>query len=141
MSGGPVTARYATALFELAREKGLLERVEADVELLAGELADARVAAFLFDARVPEADKRRRLETLASRLHPLSANFLRLLHDKGRLEVLRGLRAAFRRQLNQERNATEGQVESARPLGPAELASIAGALSHLLEASGLQVGR
>lgn len=132
MIAGSVTARYAAALFELAREQGLLERVAQDVDLLGAELDDPAVAAFLFDARVPVERKRRQLESLAVRLHPLTANFLRLLQDKKRLEVLRGLRGAFRRDLNRERNATEGYVESARPLGAAELASLAAALGGLL---------
>jgi len=132
MNGGPVTGRYARALFELAREKGALERVEADVERLAVELAQAPVATWLFDARVAASEKRARLEGLARLLHPLTASFLRLLQERNRLDVLRDLRRAFRQHVLADRNATEGWVESPRPLGPGELVQLAAALGRLL---------
>jgi F-type H+-transporting ATPase subunit delta len=132
VSAGPVAMRYATALFELAREKGVLERVEADVARLDAELSGPGGSAWLFDARVSEADKRRRLEGLAAGLQPLTANFLRLLLDKRRIGVLREIGAAFRRNLLAERNASEGVVETPRPLGAGEMAELSVALGRLL---------
>jgi F-type H+-transporting ATPase subunit delta len=132
MSFSQVSGRYATALFELAREKGVLERVQADVERLGRELADREVAAFLNDARVPLERKRARLETLQGALHPLTMDFVRYLLDKRRLEVLRELQAAFKASLLRERNAVEGVVESPRPLGQGELAELAVALGARL---------
>jgi len=132
VSVGPVAMRYATALFELAREKGVLERVEADVAKIDRELAAPGVSAWLFDARVSEADKRKRLEGLAAGLQPLTANFLRLLLDKRRIGVLREIGAAFHRNALDERNATEGVVESPRPLGAGEMAELSAALGRLL---------
>lgn len=132
MSAGPVALRYATALFELAREKGVIERVEADVERIAREVADPASAGWLFDARVSEPEKRRRLELLGAQLHPLTANFLRLLLDKRRIGVLREIGAAFRRNVLSERNASEGVVETPRALGAGELAELAVALGRLL---------
>jgi len=132
VSAGPVAMRYATALFELAREKGVLERVEADVARIDATLAAPGGSTWLFDARVSEADKRRRLDELAVGLQPLTKNFLRLLLDKRRIGVLREIGAAFRRNVLAERNATEGVVESARPLGPGEMAELSAALGRLL---------
>lgn len=132
MSVGPVTQRYATALFELAREKGVLERVEADLARLDAELAAPGGATWLFDSRVSEADKRKRLEGMAAGFQPLTANFLRLLLDKRRLGVLREIRAAFHRNVLAERNASEGVVETPRPLGAGELAELSVALGRLL---------
>ncbi len=130
---GPVAARYATALFELAREKGALERVEADVEILARELDGSSAAgSALFDRRTPPDERERLLEGLCKRLHPLSASFVRLLRDKRRLEVLRELHGAFRQNLLRERGAAEGEAISARPLSPAALSELGRALSGLL---------
>jgi F-type H+-transporting ATPase subunit delta len=128
----PVTARWAQALFELAAEKNALERVERDVEFLAAELAAPHVAEHLFDARVPREVKRGRLERLKPHLHPLSYNFLCLLHDRGRLEVLRDLGPAFKALALARRGAVEGVVETARPLGAGELDSLSRALSRRL---------
>jgi len=131
VKGGLVTTRYATALFELARDKGALAEVGADVEQLARELASGALAP-LFDARVAHEDKRKRVDALAAKCQRLTANFLRLLLDKRRLEVLRDLPAAFRRCALAERGAVEGHVESPRPLGQGELAELAVAVKSVL---------
>jgi F-type H+-transporting ATPase subunit delta len=128
----PVTARWARALFELAAEKGALERIERDVEFLAAELAAPPVAARLFDARVPREVKRGRLERLRPHLHPLTYNFLCLLDDRGRLEVLRDLGPAFKALSLARRGVVEGVVETPRPLGAGELDALSRALSQRL---------
>lgn len=131
MKGGLVTTRYATALFELARDKGALAEVEADLTVLARELASGALAP-LFDARVAFEDKRKRVEALAGRAHRLTANFLRLLLDKRRLDVLRELPAAFRRCALAERGTVEGVVETPRALGQGELAELSVAVKSVL---------
>jgi F-type H+-transporting ATPase subunit delta len=128
----PVTARYADALFELAREQGELDRVGRDVEFLGEELAHPASAAWLFDARVPLEKKRAQLAKLTPHVHALTDNFVGLLLDKRRLEVLRALPLAFRRRALAERGAVEGVVESARPLGAGEMAQLAATLGGLL---------
>ena len=120
MKIGLVTARYATALFELARDKGALAQVQSDVDRLAREPGLSE----LFDARVGETDRRKRIDALASKSSPLVSNFLKLLADKRRLEVLRDLPDAFRRCALADRGAVEGFVESPRPLGQGELAEL-----------------
>jgi F-type H+-transporting ATPase subunit delta len=128
----PVTARYAEALFELARERGALDAVQHDVELLDRELADKALATALFDAGRPLAQKRARLAQLEPRLSPWTVRFLHLLLEKRRLEVLRHLPAAFHQRALAARGAVEGVVSSARELDAAEVAEIARALGGLL---------
>jgi F-type H+-transporting ATPase subunit delta len=132
VSVSAVTARYADALFELAREKGLEARVEADVAFLAREVAEQSVAADLFDARVPPQRRRQRVEALGRHLQPLTRNFLGLLEQKRRLEVLRELPEAFHRCLLRARGAVEGVVEAPRPLEASEVAGLARALGRAL---------
>ena len=132
MSVGPVALRYAKALFELARDKGQLEQVARDVQRIEDEVTAPGVAAWLFDARVSELEKRQKLEQLAGQLQPLTANFMRLLLDKRRVGVLREIGAAFHRNMLEQRNATEGVVESPRPLGSGELAELSVALGRML---------
>lgn len=129
MKVGPVAARYATALFELAVEKGALERVQHDVAAIARAVAtDAQ----LLDPRTPHATRHARVEALASKLDPLTAGFVRLLRDKRRIEVLRELAEAFKSRTLTHENAVEGVVESARPIGSGELAELAVALGARL---------
>jgi F-type H+-transporting ATPase subunit delta len=129
---GPVATRYATALFQLAREKGQLELVARDVAGLAKLLADNAQTRWIFDARIPATDKRARIEALAGSMSPLMGNFLRLIADKRRLDLLRGLPAAFKRCTLAERGAVEGHVESARPMGAGELAEMCVSLGAVL---------
>jgi len=130
---GPVATRYATALFELAREKGQLDPVARDIAALAELLARPADAAWVFDARVAAKEKRERIERLAAGFSPITGNFLRLVADKRRLDLLRELPAAFKRCVLQERGAVEGRVESARPMGAGELAELAVSLGAMLK--------
>jgi len=129
---GPVAGRYAEALFRLSKTRGVLEAVRADVERLAAACAASGALARIFDERLP-LDQRRalaRAETAA--LSPLTQDFVELLFDKRRIEVLRELGAAFHRRALEERGVAEGVVESARPLAEAELLELARALGPRL---------
>ena len=128
----PVTSRYAEALFGLAKKRGALDAVCADVERLAGQLAAPGAAELYFDARVPVEKRREGLVALAASMHELTRNFVALVVDKRREEVLTGLGAAFRRRLLEDKGAAEGVVESARPLGEPEIARLAASLSKHL---------
>ncbi len=132
MNTGPVSVRYATALFELAREKNLAKEIDGDVARIGAEFAESSVAAYFADARVPMADKRARLDTLGKTLHPLTYNFLRLLADKQRLGVLPELALAYRRNVLREAGAIEGVVEAPRALSDADIAELASSLGSRL---------
>jgi F-type H+-transporting ATPase subunit delta len=128
----PVTSRYAEALFGLAQARGALEAVRGDVARLASELSERGRLAFLFDARLPLEARRQRAAEHLSGLHALTQNFVNLVLDKRRVEVLRDLGAAFHRRDLAERGAAEGVVESARPLAASDLARLASALGPRL---------
>jgi len=128
----PVTSRYAEALFNLAQARGALAAVRADVARLAAELRDGGTLAFLFDERSPLGARSTRADEHLSGLHPLTQDFVNLVLDKRRVEVLRHLGAAFHRRDLAERGAAEGLVESARPLETAELARLASSLGPRL---------
>jgi F-type H+-transporting ATPase subunit delta len=128
----PVTSRYAEALFGLAKKDGTLDSVTADVGRLTRELSSPAVRGFFFDARVSVEERRQKLRVVTSSMHQLTRNFIDLLFDKRREEVLLGLGEAFHRQALDERNAAEGVVESARPIDATEIARLATALGAQL---------
>jgi len=127
-----VTTRYVEALFQLALERGVLDVIEADVRRLAGELSDPDVAAFLADASVSDEEKVSRLEKLLVDLNEVLADFVRLLFEKRRGDVLTETGDAFRLRLLEHRGATEGRVESARPLEPVQMDDLAAAIGREL---------
>ena len=110
--------RVFDALFQLALERGVLDAMEADVRRLAGEVSDPDVAAYLADASVTDEEKISRLEKVLSDMNELLGDFVRLLFEKGRIEVLLEAGDAYRLRLLEHRGATEGRVESARRKHP-----------------------
>jgi F-type H+-transporting ATPase subunit delta len=127
-----VTGRYVEALFRLALEQGSLERVAADVQTMGAEVSIPEVTAFLSNARVTNAEKVSRLEPLLATLDRTVANFVRLLFEKSRSEVLIETGEAFRLRVLEHRGATEGRVESARSLDPAQIDELATAIGRQL---------
>jgi F-type H+-transporting ATPase subunit delta len=127
-----VTTRYAEALFGLARRKGVLKEVQADVSRISHEVSVPAVAEFLFNPMVGQKEKRQSLNALASTFHELTSNLVQLLLDKRREDVLRDLATAFRRRVLTESGAVEGVVESARPLNEADLKDLASTLGTRL---------
>jgi len=132
VSVNPVTSRYTEALFELASEQGAVDDVRRDIERIATEVGDEKVAAWLFDARVPVTERRAKVERLTADFHTLTRNFVGLLFDKNRERVLESLGSAFRTRWLASRGAVEGWVESARPLGSGEIAELAVAIGARL---------
>lgn len=116
----PVTLRWAEALYALARKQGAIDAVKSDVARLASSLAGASGDA-VFQPRLDRASRRALVFSRATNLHPLVQNFVNLCFDRRREEVLRNVGAAFRRLEHAERGIAEGIVQSARPLGAAEL--------------------
>jgi len=128
----PVTNRYAEALFGLAKREGLLDVVRSEVERLARELARPGVGEFFSDVRVSVEARREKMRGITGSMAPLIQDFVSLLFDKRREDVLRGLGEAFKNRMLEEAGAAEGVVESARPLGAGEVARLATALGAQL---------
>jgi len=128
----PVTSRYTEALFRLAQSRGALDAVRADVVKLAMELQEGGKLANLFDERLPLDARRASAKQHTAGMQALTQDFVQLVLDKRRVEVLRSIGAAFHRRDLAERGAAEGLVESARPLDSAELERLASALGPTL---------
>jgi len=128
----PVTSRYTEALYRLAKTRSALDAVRADVRRLAVEFTEGGGLTFVFDERLPLETRRARLLAGLGSAHALTRDFVELVLDKRRVEVLRHLGAAFHRRDLDERGAAEGTVESARPLDATELGLLANALGPSL---------
>lgn len=132
MIADPVTTRYAVALYGLAKAKNALDAVSKDVAALAAEVARPATRSLLFNPRVEREAKRQQLGPVLAPAHVLTRNFVHLLLDKDREDVLQGLASAWKRLSLEERGAVEGRVESARPLDPADVTRLAAQLSSQL---------
>jgi F-type H+-transporting ATPase subunit delta len=127
-----VTARWAGALYGLARKQGVLPQVVSDVERLGAELARPEVRRVLLNPRIDAATRRGAIDTALRGAHVLTQNFAGLAFDRGREEVLVGLAPAFRRRILDEAGEVEGFVETARPIQPPEVERIAAEFGRVL---------
>jgi F-type H+-transporting ATPase subunit delta len=122
-----VARRYARALHSLASEG---RRAEAVADELAGfeQLlsAERELREALLRPWVKAATKRGIVLEVANRLglSPLTRNFLALVAQRRRLDVLGEILAAYRARVDEAAGRIRARVRSAAPLGDAERAAL-----------------
>ena len=111
--------RYATALFELARDAKALDSVAKSLDAVKAALADsADFKALTTSPLIARADARKAVTASAKalKLDATTANFLGVLADNRRLGELPAILRAFRTLLANHRGETTADVTSAHPL-------------------------
>lgn len=123
MDQGLIPRRYAKALFKAAAERGVEKRLYSLCGALAAAFAsEPRLNATVANPFVAGADKIRLLET-ASGATPddtLMADFLKLLTENRRLDMIRDIAIAYRLIYRQANNIRHVTVTSAAPLPEAQ---------------------
>jgi F-type H+-transporting ATPase subunit delta len=121
-SGGiqaSLSGRYATALFELAREKDAIDTVEASLATVRRALAEsADFAALIASPLIGRADAAKAVSATARALEldALTANFLGVLASNRRLAALPAIVTAFRTLVANHRGEVTASVTSAHTL-------------------------
>ncbi|WP_404336796.1 F0F1 ATP synthase subunit delta [Sphingomonas sp. MMS12-HWE2-04] len=121
-SGGiqaSLSGRYATALFELARESKALPQVEASLATVAQALADsADFKALTTSPLIGRTDAAKGVAAAAGALgvDQTTSNFLGVLAQNRRLNQLPAIIRAFRSLAANHRGETTAEVTSAHPL-------------------------
>lgn len=127
-----ISGRYATALFDLARDAGQLDAVAKDLDTLSALLNDSadlvrlvRSPAFGREAQA------RAISAVAERagLNDLVRRFLGVLAQNRRLFVLADVIASYRKLLSRHRGELVAEVVSALPLNDAQLQQLKSSLS------------
>ncbi|WP_010662207.1 ATP synthase F1 subunit delta [Marinilabilia salmonicolor] len=98
MNRGPITVRYATALFELGKENDDLDRFNEDVAILQEQCLNVRdFCAFLNNPVIKASRKKETLRNVLSKeLHPLVMRFVEMVVDKNRESLLPDMLRFFR---------------------------------------------
>lgn len=128
-----VAGRYATALFEIAKESKSLDQLESDVDALGaalGESADLR--GMLASPVYTREDQRRAIKALADKMglgKPL-ANTLGLMAENRRLFVVPGLLGQLKALIADERGELTAEVTAAKALTKAQTEALAGKLKQ-----------
>ncbi len=116
---------YAEAAFRLADAKGALADWSAALANLAAVAADARVKAAVGDPNLPAAKVAGLIVSiLAGKLSGDAENFVRVLADNGRLEVLAEIRVQYEALRNQREGVVEAEIISAFELDKAQVADL-----------------
>jgi F-type H+-transporting ATPase subunit delta len=129
-SGGiraSLAGRYASALFDLARDQRQIESVGNSLDTLGQALLDSKDFAELISSPLVSRDEAgKSFAALAPQLglDPITANFLGVLARNGRKNELRNVIRAFCRLAADHRGETTAEVVTARPLNDDQLAAL-----------------
>ena len=116
---------YAEAVFSLADGAGKLTEWSAALANLAAVAADARVRDVVSDPNLSAAKVAGFvLSILGGKLPEDAENFVRVLADNGRLDVLDEIRTQFEALKNEREGVVEAEVVSAFEMDQAQLADL-----------------
>ena len=129
-SGGiraSLAGRYASALFDLARDQRQIESVDNSLDTIGQALLDSKdFGELVASPIVTRAEAGKAFAAIAPQigLDPITTNFLLVLARNGRKGELRSVIRAFRRLASEHRGETTAEVITARPLNDDQVTSL-----------------
>jgi F-type H+-transporting ATPase subunit delta len=125
---------YAGALFEAARERGELEEVLSDLGEFVAALHDSEeLRLFYYGGQVPERQKRRAIDGLTEGMKTSTTNFLKVLVDNGREEILEEVLGRYEQLVKEYLGRIEVGVTTAVELSQEQLDRVKERLGRVLE--------
>ena len=122
---------YAEAAFRLADAQGKLADWSAALGNLSAVAADERVRAAMGDPNLPAAKVAGLfIAVLAGKLSGEAENFVRVLAENRRLDVLDEIRTQYEALKNEREGVVEAEIVSAFDLDPEQLADLVSRLEH-----------
>jgi F-type H+-transporting ATPase subunit delta len=105
---------YAEALFGAARERDELEGVLSDLGEFVDALQDSEeLRLFFYGGQIPERQKRRALDGLTEGMKISSTNFLKVLVDNGREDILEEVLVRYEQLVKEHLGKIEVEVTTA----------------------------
>ncbi|MEL7080363.1 MAG: F0F1 ATP synthase subunit delta [Pseudomonadota bacterium] len=114
-----IAERYATAVYELAKDDGSLTAIESDLTALTETVAESADFNALIHSPIYSRDEQQgAISALAAKmgLSPLMANTLALMASKRRLFVMPQLVQALRDRIAEDKNEVTAEVVTAKAL-------------------------
>ena len=116
---------YAEAAFRLADAQGKLADWAAAIANLSAVAADERVRAAIGDPNIPAAKVAGLIiGILSGKLSGETENFVRLLAENGRLDVLAEIRSQYEALKNEREGVVEAEITTAFDMDQAQLADL-----------------
>jgi F-type H+-transporting ATPase subunit delta len=129
-----VVSTYAEALFEAARERSELEGVLEDLQEFVDALEESEeLRLFFYGGQVPEREKRRAIDALTEGMTLSARNFLKVLSDNGREEILDEVLLRYEELVKEHLGRVEVEVTTAVELSEEEVGRLKERLGRLLE--------
>ena len=125
---------YAEALFEAAREREELEEVLEELQEFVEALREnEELYLFFYGGQIPEREKRRAIDALTEDMTLSTRNFLKVISDNGREEILEDALALYEELVKEHLGKVEVEVTTAIELSEEELGRIKERLARILE--------
>ena len=125
---------YAGALFEAARERDELEEVLSDLEEFVAALHESEeLRLFYYGGQIPERQKRRAIEGLTEGMKSQATNFLKVLVDNGREEILEEALGRYEQLVKEHLGRIEVGVTTAVELSQDQLDRLKERIGRVLE--------
>jgi F-type H+-transporting ATPase subunit delta len=125
---------YAEALFEAALERDELEAVLDELQEFADALEESEeLRLFFYGGQIPEREKRRAIDALTEGMSLSTRNFLKILSDNGREEILDETLLRYEGLVKEHLGRVEVEVTTAVELTDDEVDRIKERLARSLE--------
>ena len=125
---------YAEALFEAARERDELEEVLEELQEFETALEESEeLRLFFYGSQIPEREKRRAIDALTEGMTLTTRNFLKVLSDNGREDILEEILLRHEELVKEHLGRVEVQVTTAVELSEDQLDRMRERLGRSLE--------
>ena len=116
---------YARSLFEVAKERGILDEIRDQLGQFADALNERReLAVFFFSPYFSSEEKKRGLERTVTGADPIFMNFLEALVERHRMPVIFRIRARYDKLWDEENQLLPVEVTSSVELDKSTVQSI-----------------
>lgn len=118
MRNSRVAKRYATSLLELAIERGVLDAVKDDMELIRKTTAESHELDLMLHSPIVKADKKKVVfaAIFEKSVNALTLHFMNVITDKGREKILISICEAFAQEYRTHQGIVRVEITSARPM-------------------------
>ncbi len=125
---------YAEALFEAAREREELEETLDNLREFVGALDESEeLELFFYGTQIPERQKRRAIDGLTEGMTTSTTNFLKVLSDNGRAEILEDVVRRYEDLVKEHMGRVEVELTTAVELSDEALDRVKDRLGEILE--------
>lgn len=137
-----MAGRYASALYELAREQNSVNKVSADLDGFSAMLASSADLQRLVKSPVFSGEQQQKaLDAILAKagVAGMTGNFLKLVASKRRLFAIEKMIADFRKFVDMDRGVTRAEVTVAEALGESHMKALREALQEVSGGKSVEV--